>query len=105
MVDTKTELNDEELASVQGGSFLDRGQTWSSDGKHRLIVTIGYYCELWRWEKDPTLQKSDMIKNQCSCTCSNCKFSNHEGLVLYCNKRFHDNDPLYGNWTTTSGRF
>ena len=101
----KIELKDEELASIQGGSFIDRGQTWSDDGNHRLIVTILYSCDLWRDKKNPYLSKTDV--SGAGCCCPNCAFSERDGLVLYCNKRLHDNDPLYtnDNWHTTSGRF
>ena len=103
----KIELKDEELTSVQGGSFVDGGQTWSSDGNHRLIVTALYSCDLWRSEINPDIKKTDVPNRQAACKCWNCAFSERDGVVLYCNKRLYDNDPLNtnDNWHTTSGRF
>ena len=105
MQDDECVLNEEEMAAVAGGSFFDRGQTWSSDGKHRLIVTAGYTCDLWRHVDKPQFAKKDIPKTFAALCCANCHFSERDGIVLYCNKRFYDNDPIRDRWTTTSGRF
>ena len=40
------ELTEEELSKVNGGSFYERGHTWSDYPPHHLIVTMGYGCLL-----------------------------------------------------------
>ena len=84
MENNKKELKDNELSKVKGGSFLDRGHTWSSDPPYRLIVTAIYSCELYIHN----LEYAD------AGICPSCKYSVRNGLVYYCTKRTHEHDPL-----------
>ena len=77
------ELNEDELRDVVGGSFCDRGKTWSSDPPHYLIVTALYDCPGF-WHEDPDGR---------GVYCGVCKYSHYSFPTLYCHKRTYDNDP------------
>ena len=82
----KQEMKDEELEQVVGGSFYDRGHTWSSDYPHRMIVTSLYGCSGHSGRK--------LLLNDDEGVCKTCVFKVSEGPVLYCTKRTHDDDPV-----------
>ena len=77
-------LSDEEVEKVSGGSFFDRGQTWSSDPPHYLIVTALYSCDGFFHEDGSGGRGSG---------CSNCLYSHYSFPTLYCHARTYDNDP------------
>ena len=96
----KQELNEKELEQVVGGSFYDRGHTWSSDYPHRMIVTALYGCSLHRGAR--------LLFNDAEGVCKTCKYKVSDGPVLYCTKRTHDDDPVehyFHGSDYASGRF
>ena len=85
MNEDKNSLRDEELEQVVAGSFYDREHTWRSDYPHSLIVTALYYCPLF---------KGSEVNYFGIGNCCNCDYCVRDGIVLYCTKRTHDDDPV-----------
>ncbi len=83
-----SEISDEELDNVTGGSKCRGGRFYSSDPPNRLIVTMGNTCSLW--------QKNPAFDDGCRQTCVRCTHFEKESwrLTCYCKKRTYDNDPL-----------
>ena len=93
------ELTEEELSKVNGGSFYERGHTWSDYPPHHLIVTMGYGCSLYEGPAD---------RARCCFWCRHCFEDSFLGIVLYCDKRTYNNDPvdnIFNGIGQTSGRF
>lgn len=93
-----SELKDEELEQVVGGSFFERGHTWSSDPPQRLIVTPYYGCSKYK----------EIFGYEATGNCGDCFHCVKKGLTFYCKERTYDNDPVdhyfHGN-DFAEGRF
>ena len=81
----ESELEDEELDNVAGGSFCVDGSTYSEDPPYYLIVTMGNHCPLY--------VHNDNAKIGLNKTCYTCNNCVNVGIVYYCHERTFGNDP------------
>ena len=79
------ELSDEELGNVAGGSYSIDGSCYSDDPPHRLITTLGNFCNGYYYGGE------GLDDGFCSHCFSLTKFPG--SLTYYCDKRKADNDP------------